>query len=159
MGKETRAIPLQLVPVVAFLFFWVGIIINMVVYYPAILQRADFTIAAIAMAGFFGFLLFLGLLSLIFHKIKIEEDGITFQTPYVRILKRKPFPMHMSFDEIRIKRVWGGRILVFKGVKGLKLSKRALLFGGTWIMPIRWRECIKTIKTIKPEVLLPSRST
>lgn len=149
---ETRAIPLQLVPVVALLLFWVGIVVNMLVGYRVYLQQKGLTTVAIGIAGGFGFLLCLALISLFFHKVKVENGGITFQTPYIRLLRYKPFPIHISFDEMHIKQVWSGRVLVFTDVKELKWTKRALLFGGIWVMPIKRKECIRAIKTIKPEV-------
>jgi len=77
----------------------------------------------------------------------IEEDGITFQG--LRIFKYTRFPMYLSFDEIRIKPVWGGRILVFASGEEMKRIRRILLFGGIWVMPFKWKESIEVIKNFQ----------
>ena len=135
---------LQMVPAIAAVSFFVGISINGLVRHPEFLHQ----LAAMVFTIFWGSLLCLGLINLIFNKIIIEEDGITFQG--LRIFKYTRFPKHLSFDEIRIKPVLGGRILVFASGEEMKRIRRILLFGGIWVMPFRWKECIEVIKNFKP---------
>jgi len=147
---ETRAIPLQMVPPFAGVSFLVGYTIDWLVRYPESLQKPGLAIGAMVFVFFWGSLLCLGVITLIFYKIRIEEDGIALQAPIVRIIGYSSFPMYLSFDEIRIKTVWGGRILVFVSGEEIKLIRRILLFGGFWVMPFRWKECLEVIRNFKP---------
>ena len=145
---KTWVLPLQMVPAIAAISFLVAIEVNMLVRHPESLQQTGLTIVALGFTIFWGSLLCLGLINLPFNKMIIEEDGITFQG--LRIFKYTRFPMYLSFDEIRIKPVWGGRILVFASGEEMKRIRRILLFGGIWVMPFRWKECIEVIKNFKP---------
>lgn len=82
--------------------------------------------------AFFGSLFFLFLFSILFSKLKVYEDGITFRM------------YHVYFDEIgRIRLKWGGRLLIFG-----KLN---------WYLLLNPREFVNAIKAVKPEVLVEYR--
>ena len=67
-------------------------------------------------------------------KIGVEKDGV--------IIKRVIFgTSYWSLDEVRFK--VGGRILVYG----------SRIYGG-WIMPFKWRECIKAVEVHRPMVPL-----
>jgi len=67
-------------------------------------------------------------------KIGVEKDGV--------IIKRVIFgTSYWSLDEVRFKA--GGRILVYG----------SRIYGG-WIMPFKWRECIKAVEALRPMVPL-----
>jgi len=81
---------------------------------------------------FFGPLFFLFLYSILFSKLKVYEDGITFRM------------YHVYFDEMgRIRLKWGGRLLIFG-----KLN---------WYLLLNPREFVNAIKAVKPEVLVEYR--
>lgn len=147
---ETRAIPLNMVPPFAMISFVVGNVIYGLVRYPEFLQQPGLAIGAMVFVIFWGSLLCLGVITLIFYKIRIEEDGITLRAPIIRIIGYRSFPMYLGFDEIRVKPVWGGRILGFVSGEETKLIRKILLFGGLWVMPFRWRKCLEIIRNFKP---------
>jgi len=77
-------------------------------------------------------LFFLFLFSVIFSKLKVYDDGISFRM------------YHVYFDEMgRIQLKWGGRLLVFG-----KLN---------WYLLLNPEEFIEAIKSVKPEVLVEYR--
>lgn len=81
---------------------------------------------------FFGPWFFLFLYSILFSKLKVYADGITFRM------------YHVYFDEMgRIKLKWGGRLLVFG-----KLN---------WYLLLNPEEFVGAVKTVKPEVLVKYR--
>jgi len=68
-----------------------------------------------------------------FADIEVRDDGI--------IVKRIIFgTSYWNYDEIKFTA--GGRILKYGG-----------MYGG-WIMPFRWRECIKAVEALRPMVPL-----
>ncbi len=79
---------------------------------------------------FFGSLFFLFLFSILFSKLKVYEDGISFRT------------YHVYFDEMgRIDLKWGGRILVL----GWKWD---------WYLLLNPQRFIEAVEAVKPEALI-----
>lgn len=120
---ETRAVPVWHILIFAILCFYMVIgvfaIVRAVPLWPI-------------MFIFFGPLFFLFLYSILFSKLKVYEDGITFRM------------YHVYFDEMgRIKLKWGGRLLVFG-----KLN---------WYLLLNPREFVDAVKSVKPEVLVGYR--
>lgn len=120
---ETRAVPVWHILIFAILCFYMVIgvfaIVRAVPLWPI-------------MFIFFGPLFFLFLYSILFSKLKMYEDGITFRM------------YHVYFDEMgRIKLKWGGRLLVFG-----KLN---------WYLLLNPREFVEAVKAVKPEVLVEYR--
>jgi hypothetical protein len=115
---ETRAVPVWHILIFAILI-GVFAIVRAVPLWPI-------------MFIFFGPLFFLFLYSILFSKLKMYEDGITFRM------------YHVYFDEMgRIKLKWGGRLLVFG-----KLN---------WYLLLNPREFVEAVKAVKPEVLVEYR--
>lgn len=122
---KIRAIPLWHIIIFAILSFYMAIgvftIVTGVIGWPVILL----------FSAFFGSLFFL-FFSIIFSKIKVYEDGISFRM------------YHVYFDEIsKIQLKWGGRLLVFG-----KLN---------WYLLLNPEEFIRAIKAVKPEALVEYR--
>ena len=84
--------------------------------------------------SFFGFLFFLFLYSILFSKLKVYEDGISFRM------------YHVYFDEMsRIKLRWGGRLMTY----GRKLDLGYILLNPN--------KFVEAVKAVKPEVLIEYR--
>jgi len=120
---ETRAVPVWHILIFVILCFYMVIgvfaIVRAVPLWPI-------------MFIFFGPLFFLFLYSILFSKLKVYEDGISFRM------------YHVYFDEMsRIKLKWSGRLLVFG-----KLS---------WYLLLNPREFVQAIKAVKPEMLVECR--
>jgi hypothetical protein len=120
---ETRAVPIWHILIFSILCFYIVIgvfaIVRGVPLWPI-------------MFIFFGPLFFLFLYSILFSKLKVYEDGISFRM------------YHVYFDEMgRIKLKWGGRLLVFG-----KLN---------WYLLLNPREFVEAVKAVKPEVLVEYR--
>jgi len=103
-------------------------------FYPLVLAPFFFFFSLFFMAVYVGHvigILLFGLLSSFFligseAKITISEDGI--------FVKRMVLgTSYWNFDEVRFKA--GGRVLAYGGI-----------YGG-WIMPLRWRECARSINS------------
>lgn len=78
---------------------------------------------------FFGSLFFLFLFSILFGKVEVYEDGITFRMRYV------------SFDDVGgIRFKWGGRVLVL----GKWLD---------WFILLNPEEFVEAVNAVKPQVL------
>lgn len=123
---ETRAIPVWHIIIFAILCFYMAI--GIFVIFSGI---AGWSIILIFFA-FFGSLFFLFLFSILFSKLKVYEDGITFRM------------YHVYFDEMgRIRLKWGGRLLIFG-----KLN---------WYLLLNPREFVNAIEAVKPEVLVEYR--
>jgi len=117
---ETRAVPVWHILIFAILCFY------MVIGIFAIVR--GITLWPI-MFIFSGPLFFLFLYSILFSKLKVYEDGITFRM------------YHVYFDEMgRIRLKWGGRLLIFG-----KLN---------WYLLLNPREFVDAVKSVKPEVLV-----
>ena len=119
---ETRAIPV-----------WHIIIFAILCFYMAIGVFAIFS----GIAGwpiifiFFGSLFFLFLFSILFSKLKVYDDGISFRI------------YHVGFDEVsRIRLRWGGRLMTY----GKKLDLGYILLNP--------EKFVEAIKAVKPEVLV-----
>jgi len=107
-------------------------------FYPLVLVPFFFFFSLFLMAVYVGHvlgILLFGLLSSFFligseAKITVSEDGI--------FVKRMVFgTSYWNFDEVRFKA--GGIILAYGGI-----------YGG-WIMPLRWRECARSINSSRFE--------
>ena len=119
---ETRAIPIWHVLILPMISFYV-----MIGVYAAFRNLAGW-IPIMAFAGplFFGFLL-----SIVFSKLKVYDDGISFRI------------YHVGFDEIsRIRLRWGGRLMTY----GKKLDLGCILFNP--------EKFVDAVKAVKPEVLV-----
>lgn len=120
---ETRAIPFWHILIFAILCLYMAIGV-----FAIVRGIPGWPISLI----FFAPLFFLFLYSILFSKLKVYEDGITFRM------------YHVYFDEMsRIQLKWGGRLLVFG-----KLS---------WYLLLNPREFVDAVKAVKPEALVEYR--
>ena len=121
---ETRAIPVWHILIFAILCFY------MVIGVFALVRGIAGWPLIFIFFIFFGSLFFLFLFSILFSKLKVYEDGISFRT------------YHRCFDEMgRIELKWGGRILVF----GWKWD---------WYLLLNPQRFIEAVKAVKPEALI-----
>jgi hypothetical protein len=150
---ETHAVPLHIVAALALAYPIGAYFTWFFLTHPAIVQQHGFTILAAATYVVFAVFLFWGVADILFTKITIDEEKITLILPFVRIFRYRFFPYSFCFDEIRIKRVWGGRILVIVGSEHIDLLKKTvwstIYLGGIWIMPIRWKRSLKIIDNLQ----------
>jgi hypothetical protein len=120
---ETRAIPVWHIVIFAILCFYMAIgvfaIVRGIAGWPVLLI-------------FFAPLFVLFLYSILFSKLKVHKDGISFRM------------YHVYFDEMgRIRLKWGGRLLIFG-----KLN---------WYLLLNPREFVKAVEAVRPEVLVEYR--
>lgn len=124
---ETRAIPVWHIIIFAILCFYMAI--SVFAIFSGIAGWAIIVILAFAGPLFFGFLL-----SIVFSKLKVYDDGISFRI------------YHVGFDEIsRIRLRWGGRLMTY----GKKLDLGYILLNP--------EKFVEAIKAVKPEVLVEYR--
>jgi hypothetical protein len=123
---ETRAIPVWHIIIFAILCFYMAI--GVFAIFSGI---AGWPIIFIFFV-FFGSLFFLFLFSILFSKLKVYDDGISFRMYHV----------YFEMDRIRLK--WGGRILVL----GWKWD---------WYLLPNPQGFIKAVRAVKPEVLVGFR--
>jgi hypothetical protein len=121
----------------------VGIVLYGLLRFPWLLTFASVFVI------FWGGLLCVFVVSVFSFKMKIEQEGVSLQTLWVRLFKGRFFPTYLRFDEVQIKLVWDGRILVFVSGDELSLPKRMLIVGGVWVMPFKWRESIEIIENLQ----------
>jgi len=122
---EARVIPVWHIIIFAILCFYMAIGVF------AIFSGIADWIIVIFFASF-GSLFFLFLFSVIFSKLKVYDDGISFRM------------YHVYFDEMgRIQLKWGGRLLVFGNLN--------------WYLLLNPEKFIEAIKSVKPEVLVEYR--
>jgi hypothetical protein len=145
---ETRALPLQtLVPIIPLSF--IIAVIGSVLAQPT---GAQPLITSFSLFFFllWGVLLGMFIITLFFSKMAIDKGGIALQTPWVRMLGYRGFPVTLSFDEIEIKPKWGGRVLIITRKKEIGTAKKLFwstaMLGGFWEMPIKWRETLSALK-------------
>jgi hypothetical protein len=123
------------------------------VHYPEAFQKDGLLFTATIMTAFFWVLIFGGAISLFFSKMEIDEEGLTVQTPWVRMLYHRGFPFYFRFDEITIKPLWNGRILLILRGEQLDWRKRiawsTILLGGYWVMPFNWRKTMYVIEKLQ----------
>ena len=125
---ETRAIPVWHIIIFAMLCF------PMVIFISAIVKGWREWLMIVGFLSFFGSLFFLFLYSILFSKLKVYEDGISFRM------------YHVYFDEIsRIKLRWGGRLMTY----GRKLDLGYILLNPN--------KFVEAVKAVKPEVLMEYR--
>jgi len=118
---EIRAVAVWHVLILAILSFYVVIGV-----YAAFI---NFT-ACIAIMAFAGPLFSLFLISVVFSKIKVDEDGINFRI------------YHVSFDEMSgIKLRCGGRLMTY----GRKLDLGFILLNP--------KKFVEAVRTVRPEIL------
>ena len=123
---ETRAVPVWHIIIFAILCF------PMVIVVSAIVKGWREWPLIFGFFSFWGSLFFLFLFSILFSKLKVYEDGISFRM------------YHVYFDEMgRIRLRWGGRLLTFG-----KLN---------WYLLLNPRKFVEVIKAVKPEVLIEYR--
>jgi hypothetical protein len=116
---ETRAIPVWHIVIFAILCFYMVIGV-----FALVRGIAGWPIIFV----FFGSLFFMFLLFILFSKLKVCEDGISFRT------------YHVYFDEMgRIQLKWGGRLLVFGK--------------WNWYLLLNPKKFVEAVKTVKPEAL------
>ena len=122
---EARVIPVWHIIIFAILCFYMAIGVF------AIFSGIADWIIVIFFASF-GSLFFLFLFSVIFSKLKVYDDGISFRM------------YHVYFDEMgRIQLKWGGRLLVFGNLN--------------WYLLLNPEKFIEAIKSVKPGVLVEYR--
>jgi hypothetical protein len=150
---ETRAIPLHIVLAIAVIFPFGAFFIYYFLTHPVVFQERGFTVGATAMTIALLALFFVGVISLFFSKMEIDDEGVTIRTPWVRMVRYRAFPFHLRFDEIRIKPVWDGRILVIVRAEQLDWLKRIVwstaILGGYWVMPFKWKESLEIIENLQ----------
>ncbi len=143
---ETKAIPLQVALPIILLSFLVGVTGYALVRSEVLRQN----MGAVAWFIFWCILIVVGLITVLFSDIRIDKQGISFRTPWVRLLGFKGFPVRFSFDEARIKFRWGGRLLIInKGNFWVNL-----LLYSFWVMPFKWKESMEIIKEIQRHITL-----
>jgi hypothetical protein len=124
---ETRAISVWHILIFAIISFYIAIGI-----FALISGIADWSLISIFFV-FFGSLFFMFLFSILFSKLKVYEDGISFRM------------YHVYFDEVdKIRLKWGGRILVL----GWKWN---------WYLLLNPQKFIEVIRSVKPEVWVEYR--
>jgi hypothetical protein len=141
LSFETRAVSLH----VAFPLIPVSFIVGISGY--ALLQFEALR-HNIGVVGWFIFwcILAVGLLiTALFSDLRVDSEGVSFRTPWVRLLGFKGFPVTFSFDEAKIKYRWGGRLIVIN--KGNALVN--MLLYSFWLMPYKWKESIEIIEKLK----------
>jgi len=122
---EARVVPVWHIIIFAILCFYMAI--GVFAIFSGI---ADWIIVIFFVS--FGSLFFLFLFSVIFSKLKVYDDGISFRM------------YHVYFDEMgRIQLKWGGRLLVFGNLN--------------WYLLLNPEKFIEAIKSVKPEVLVEYR--
>ena len=122
---EIRAIPIWHILILPILLFYV------IIGGYAFLKNVEGWIFILALAGplFFGFLL-----SIVFSKIKVDKDGITFRM------------YHVSFNKIsEIKFRWGGRLMTY----GKRLDLGYILLNP--------EKFVEAVRAVKPEALVGYR--
>ena len=125
---EVRAIPVWHIIIFAMLCF------PMVIFISAIVKGIHDLLLIFGFFSFFGSLFFLFLFSILFSKLKVYEDGISFRM------------YHVYFDEMsRIKLRWGGRLMTY----GRKLDLGYILLNPN--------KFVEAVKAVKPEVLIEYR--
>jgi len=125
---EVRVIPVWHIIIFAMLSPY------MIIFVSAIVKGWREWLMIFGFFSFFGSLFFLFLFSILFSKIKVYEDGISFRM------------YHVYFDEIsRIKLRWGGRLMTY----GRKLDLGYILLNPN--------KFVEAVKAVKPEVLVEYR--
>jgi len=125
---ETRAIPVWHIIIFAILCFYM--VIGVFAMFSGI---AGWPIIFIFFV-FFGSLFFLFLFSILFSKLKVYDDGISFRM------------YHVGFDEMsRIRLRWGGRLMTY----GKRLDLGYILLNP--------EKFVEAVKAVKPEVLVGYR--
>ena len=125
---ETRVIPVWHIIIFAILSPY------MIIFISAIVKGWREWLMMFGFLSFFGSLFFLFLYSILFSKLKVYEDGISFRM------------YHVYFDEMsRIKLRWGGRLMTY----GKKLDLGYILLNPS--------KFVEAVKAVKPEVLIEYR--
>ena len=147
---ETHVIPLHIMAALAVFYPIGGYFTWFCLTHPVTVQQHGFTLFAWVIYVVFASSLFGGAVNLLFSKMEIDEESLTLVPAFMRIFRYKAFPYSFRFDEIRIKPVWGGRILLIGGAEQNDLPKRIIwstaLHGGLWVMPIKWKKSLKLIE-------------
>jgi hypothetical protein len=146
---ETHIVPLHVAAALALIYLYGTYLTWFFLTHPVTVQRQGLTLFAWVTYVVFAFSVFAGAVNLFFSKMTIDEESITLVPAFMRISRYRSFPYSFRFDEICIKRVLGGRILVIGGAEQNDLSKKIIwstaLLGGLWVMPIKWKKSLKII--------------
>jgi hypothetical protein len=133
---ETHIVPLHVAAALALIYLYGTYLTWFFLTHPATVQQQGLTVFAWATYVVFAASLFAGVITLSFSKLEINEESVTVVPAFMRIFRYKGFPYNFRFDEIRIKPVWGGRILQIGRAEEIDLPKRIFwstaLLGGFW---------------------------
>jgi hypothetical protein len=122
---ETRVIPVWHIVIFALFCF------PMAIFVYVIVKGIRDLLLIFGFFSFYGFFFFLFLYSILFSKLKVYEDGISFRM------------YHVCFDEMsRIKLRWGGRLMTY----GRKLDLGYILLNPN--------KFVEAVKAVKPEILV-----
>lgn len=157
---ETHIVPLHIVTALALFYLFGTYFTWFFLTHPVTVQQQGLTVFAAATYVVFSISLFAGVVNLLFSKMEIDEERVTVMPAFMRIFRHRFFPYSFRFDEIRIKPVWGGRILVIGRAEQIDWPKRIVwstaLLGGFWVMPIRWKESLEIIENLQNASAAPS---
>jgi hypothetical protein len=158
---ETHIIPLHIMTALALAYLFEIYFTWFFLTHPVTVQQQGLTVFAWVTYVVFASSLFGGVVNLLFSKMEIAEERVTLVPAFMRIFRYKSFPYSFRFDEICIKPVLGGRILVIGGAEQIDLSKRIIwstaLLGGLWVMPIKWKKSLKIIEGFQNARTAPNR--
>jgi hypothetical protein len=147
---ETHVVPLHIFAALALAYLFEIYFTWFFLTHPVTVQQKGLTVFAWVTYVVFALSLFAGVVNLLFSKMEIDEESVTLVPAFMRIVRYKSFPYSFRFDEIRIKPVLGGRILLIGGAEQIDLPKRIIwstaLLGGLWVMPIKWKKSLKIIE-------------
>jgi hypothetical protein len=103
--------------------------------------------------AFWGVLSCFGLISVTLFKATIGEDGIILKTSVkVPILEKLYLTTSLSFDDIHVKPLLNGRVLLFTCGEKVRFGKKLSLLGGIWVIPYKWKELLQVLKSLKPSI-------
>lgn len=147
---ETHVIPLHVMAALALAYLFEIYFTWFFLTNPVTVQQKGLTIFAWVTYVVFASSLFGGVVNLLFSKMAIDEERVTLVPAFMRIFRYRSFPYSFRFNEIHIKPVLGGRILVIGGAEQTDLPKRIIwstaLLGGLWVMPIKWKKSLQVIE-------------
>jgi hypothetical protein len=147
---ETHVVPLHILTALFVFYLFAAFPTWFFLTHPEIVQQQGLTLFAWAIYVVITLSMFAGAVNLLFSKMEIDEERVTLVPAFMRLFRYRSFPYSFRFDEIRVKPVLGGRILLIGGAEQADLSKRVIwstaLLRGLWVMPVNWKKSLKIIE-------------